>query len=303
MNQLLEAGHDVVALVRSPETADLPPAVAIAEGDLTDRESMREPMVGVDGVFHLPAWYRVGGGDPETARRVNVDGTRNVLELMSELDVPKGIYTSSLAIFSDTSSRRPDESYRYDGPHLTTYDRTKWRAHYEVAHPLMKRGLPLVVVMPGVIYGPGDAGPTGLLWDAYFDGRLAAIPRETGFCWGRVADVARAHRIAMDRGDPGEDYIVAGEPLTLVEAFDVVADATGRAPPRAVAPWVFGGLARISALVERAVDLPPMYAAESLRLLAGTTYYGDNEKAKRELDLEHRPVEAGLAGLFEGRTR
>jgi nucleoside-diphosphate-sugar epimerase len=297
--QLVEAGPDVVALVRDPARAsDLPEGVSLVEGDVTRKESMREAMAGVDGVFHLAAWYRVGVHDPGRARRVNVGGTRNVLELVRDLDVPKAVYTSSLAVFSDTGGRVVDESYRFSGDHLSVYDRTKWAAHYEVAEPMMAAGLPLVVVMPGAVYGPGDRGPTWLLWEAYLRGRLPVVPRETGYCWGHVDDVADAHWRAMDRGDPGEAYIVGGDPTTLVETFDVAAAATGIGAPRAVTPALFRALSRVAGLLERVVSLPPMYAAESLRVLGGVTYWGDNAKARRELGVEHRPLAAGLGGTL-----
>lgn len=295
VHQLVDRGHDVVALVRSPSKAEwLPGDVEIVEGDITDRASMRDSMAGSDGVFHLAAWYRIGVGSGKTAERVNVEGTRNVLKLMRELDVPKGVYTSSLAVVSDTRGECVDESYRYDGPHLSTYDRTKWEAHYEVAEPMMDAGLPLVVVMPGAIYGPGDEGPTKLLWDAYLRGDLPAIPRKTGYCWGHVEDVARAHRLAMERGETGEEYIVAGEPYTLVETLDVAERVTGVPAPRAVSPALFRGLARVAGLVETVATLPTMYRSESLRVLGGATYWGDNAKAKRELGIEHRPFAEGL---------
>ena len=295
VRQLVDEGHDVVVLARSPDRAgSLPDAVEVVRGDVTDRESMREPMRGADGVFHLAAWYEIGVDDVDRMERVNVEGTRNVLALVDELDVPKAVYTSSLAVFSDTGGRCPDESYRYDGPHLSTYDRTKWQAHYEVAEPMMDDGLPLVVVMPGAIYGPGDEGPTKLLWDAYLRGDLLVIPRETGYCWGHVEDVARAHRLAMDRGEPGEEYIVAGEPYTLVETFDLAEQLTGIEPPRAVSPAIFRGLSRVAGLLETVATLPPTYRAETLRVLGGVTYWGDNTKAKRDLGIEHRPFAEGL---------
>ena len=152
--QLAAAGHQVTALVRDPAKAEAllaraaspptspaaspggaPPGITLAPGDITDKDSMRAPMTGVDGVFHCAAWYKVGvtAAETATAERTNVGGTRNVLELMRELRIPKGVYTSTVAIFSDTEGREPDESYRHDGPFLSEYDRTKWRAHYEVA--------------------------------------------------------------------------------------------------------------------------------------------------------------------------
>ena len=295
VDQLLADGHDVVALVRTPATASLPDAVDIVEGDITDKESMREGMAGVDGVFHLAAWYKLGSDDVETAERVNVDGTRNVLELVDELDLPKAVYTSTLAVNGDTDGVVVDESYRYEGRHLSLYDRTKHAAHYEVAAPMAEAGLPLVTVMPGVIYGPGDRGPMWLLWESYLQGDLPMIPRRSGYTWGHVEDIARAHMQAMEQGEPGEDYIVGGEVHTLVDAFEVAERATGIDAPRAVSPDLFRGLGRLMGLVERVVTPPQMYRAEALRVLGGATYYGDNSKATAELGLEHRPFAEGLA--------
>ena len=139
--QLISKGHQAVALVRTPARASLlrTLGVQLHEGDITDRESLRAPMTGVDGVFHCAAWYKVGV-DAGEAERTNVEGTRNVLDTMRELGIARGVYTSSVAVFSDTRGAMPDESYRYAGPHLSHYDRTKWRAHYEVALPMIASG-------------------------------------------------------------------------------------------------------------------------------------------------------------------
>ena len=149
--QLAQACHQVVAVVRSPEKAhDLAAlGAAIHKGDVTDKESMRAPMSGVDGIFHIAGWYKIGGRDKRAGEQINVQGTRNVLELMRELNIARGVYTSTLAINSDTHGKLVDETYRYDGPHLSEYDRTKWAAH-RVAEQFIAGGLPLVVVMPDI---------------------------------------------------------------------------------------------------------------------------------------------------------
>ena len=134
VKQLIGRGHKVVALVRAPERAAMLKALGVEmhPGDITDRETLKTPMTGVDGVFHVAAWYKVGVKEP-LADQINVDGTRNVLQTMRALEIPRGVYTSTVAVFSDTKGTVPDETYRYDGPHLSHYDRTKWIAHYRVA--------------------------------------------------------------------------------------------------------------------------------------------------------------------------
>src|SRR5215216_4887009 len=137
--QLREAGDEVNAVIRSPQKASELQSLGVQlfKGDVTDKESMRAAMQGTDGVFHIAGWYKIGTRDKSDGERVNVQGTRNVLELMKELGVPKGVYTSTLAVNSDTRGVKVDETYRYNGPHLSEYDRTKWVAHYEVAEPMM----------------------------------------------------------------------------------------------------------------------------------------------------------------------
>ncbi|RPH94192.1 MAG: NAD-dependent epimerase/dehydratase family protein, partial [Calditrichaeota bacterium] len=150
---LADEGHQVIALIRDVRTVShlTNRGIQIALGDITDKESMRAPMRGVDGVFHVAAWYKVGARDRSQADSVNVEGTRNVLELMQELKIPKGAYTSTLAVNSNTHGKLAAENYRFRGRFLSVYDRSKWKAHYEVAVPMIDSGLPLVIVMPGMV--------------------------------------------------------------------------------------------------------------------------------------------------------
>ncbi len=294
--RLLGAGHHVVALVRSPGRAQALRAqgAELALGDVTDPDSVRRAMTGADGVFHLAAWYKVGVRD-DAAEAVNVGGTRHVLEAMRDLGVPRGVYTSSLAVFSDTGGRVVDETYRYDGPFLTAYERLKWRAHYEVALPMMAEGLPLVIVQPGPVYGPGDTSQLGAALKQYLQGKMPLLPLGTAFSWGYIDDIAEAHLLAMERGAPGESYIIGGPNHTLVEAFTLAERLAGKRIRRVcVPPGLLRGLARASGALERALPLPAEYTAEGLRSIAGTTYTGDDTKARRALGFDPRPLEEGL---------
>lgn len=295
--QLVADGHQVVALVRDPaRAADLAQlGVELAQGDITDRESLRAPMRGVDGVFHIAAWYKIGQRDTSPAERTNVEGTRNVLETMRELAIPKGVYTSTLAVNSNTHGKRVNESYRFTGPHLSIYDQTKWRAHYEVAEPMMAEGLPLVIAMPGLTYGPGDTSDVHDALVQYLQRKLPMLPLETAYSWGYVDDIARVHILAMERGQAGEKYIIAGPTHTLVEALEIARDITGiPLPKRRASPGMLRGMSRMMGVVGRVAQLPSQYSAEYLRISAGVTYIGDNAKARRELDYEPRPLADGL---------
>ena len=295
--QLIEAGHRVNALVRDKSKAEELKAlgVELSEGDITDKESMRLPMSEAEGVFHIAAWYKVGVPNSLLAERINVDGTRNVLELMRELGIQKGVYTSTLAVFSDTRGKAVDETYRHNGPWLSEYDRTKWLAHYQVALPLIAQGLPLVIVQPGVVYGPGDASIMGETFRKYLQSKLPLIPKQTAFCWAHVEDTARGHVLAMEKGKPGESYIIAGPIHTFEEALAFAETITGiKAPRLRPSPGMMSMMANLMRIVGHFFSLPPEYTSESLRVIAGTTYIGDNSKARRELGFQPRPFEEGL---------
>ncbi len=90
--KLREQGHEVHASVRNLEKAkDLEAlGIKIFKGDVTDKESMREAMTGTDAVFHVAGWYKIGTHDKSGGEKVNIQGTRNVLELMQELKISKG---------------------------------------------------------------------------------------------------------------------------------------------------------------------------------------------------------------------
>jgi nucleoside-diphosphate-sugar epimerase len=96
---------------------------------VTEKESMRGPMAGADGVFHIAGWYKIGVRDKSEGAKINIGGTRNVLELMKELGIAKGVYTSTLAVNLDMHGKLVDETYLYRGKHISEYDRTKWVAH------------------------------------------------------------------------------------------------------------------------------------------------------------------------------
>lgn len=305
VKQLIGRGHKVVALVRSPEKAGMLKALGVEmhAGDITDRETLRAPMNGVDGVFHVAAWYKVGIHEP-LADRINVDGTRNVLKTMRTLEIPRGVYTSTVAVFSDTRGAVPDETYRYDGAHLSQYDRTKWIAHYRVAQPKIDEGLPLTIVMPGLVYGPGDTSGMHTALVDLLRGRLPMTPARTAFCWAHVEDTARGHIQAMEKGAAGETYIIAGPRHTFEYAFDVAAKfGKVRAPLMHPGPRTMRAAAGIMGFAKRFATLPPALQPEALRVLAGTTYFGASDKAVRTLGFSSRPLEEGMAQTLEHELR
>jgi nucleoside-diphosphate-sugar epimerase len=302
--QLIGRGHQVVALVRSPKKAALLKTLGVElhAGDITDRESLHDPMQGTDGVFHVAAWYKIGAGDA-VAEAVNVGGTRNVLEVARDLGIPRVVYTSTIGVLGDTHGRLVDESYYARGPFLTEYDRTKWLAHYEVAVPLARAGLPLVIAMPGLVYGPGDTSAVHDALGQLLRGRLFITPSRVTFAWGYVEDVARGLRQAMESGHVGESYLLTGPVHTYQDAFALAAKIAGkRPPPLHPPPIAMRAMANVTSLLER-MNMRSPYSSATLRLMAGTTWIGSSARAERELGFTARPLEEGLRHTIEHELR
>lgn len=290
--KLREGGHEVHASVRNPEKAKELESLGVKlfKGDVTDKESMRPGMAGTDGVYHVAGWYKIGTKDKSDGEKVNIQGTRNVLELMRELKIPKGVYTSTCAINSDTHGKLVDETYHFSGKHLSEYDRTKAVAH-EIAKDFIAKGLPLVIVMPGLIYGPGDTSTVRTNIISLLKGQLPMLPNQTKLTWAHVDDIVQGHILAMEKGKIGETYIIAGEPVKVADAFLLASQISGRRPPMVVPHQMM----KVMSFLVRPLDnwLPESYTSEGLRIVAGITYLGDNSKAKRELGYNPRPLREG----------
>lgn len=294
---LLAHDCEVTALVRTFDRArGLSAAVRTVAGDVTRRGSLRAGMRGAEVVFHAAAWTKLGTRprDYPLLHRINVDGTREVLELAADLGGPRVVFTSTLDIYGDTGGRVLDEADLPQSPTLESeYARGKRRALLDVVQPMQARGLPVVVVCPGAIYGPGDASLRGRLLRRYAQRRLPAmIGAETALSWTHAADAAAGIWLAATQGRPGETYFLAGPALSFRGYFSAAERATGLPAPKL---WLPAGLAR---LLARWLGRVRPGLAEVLRSFSGITYLARSDRAQRELGWQARPVEAGLAQIL-----
>lgn len=294
-SQLLAAGHDVTALVRTRDDARDIAAYGVRPhiGSVTDKEGMRSGVRGVDGVFHS-AGHRLAFPDRKTMEAVNVLGSRNVFELVRELSIPKCVFTSTLNVFSDTHGAVVDETHRFTGRHLTEYDRVRAEAHFGVALAMMGKGVPIVTLMPGMVYGPRDTSAMARLITRAMLGRIIAVSANTAYSWAHVMDVAHAHVLAMQFGRPGETYIIGGPAHTVREALILAGNSAGKKrQPIAIPSWVAAGAAVLVRPLSFIVP-PWRRTADRLRIAAGVTYLGDDSKAREELGFDPRSLAQGM---------
>jgi dihydroflavonol-4-reductase len=296
VRRLSERGDDVVALVRSPERADLSGAKLVA-GDLSDRGLLAGAMNACDAVFHLAADYRIGIPPSERAamRATNVDGTENVLDAAIEAGVARILYVSTVNAFGNTRGRVVDERYqRAPNDYVSTYDETKYLAHRAAAERIAA-GAPILIVQPGVVYGPGDHSVVGGQIERAAAGKLAYVSfPDLGVNAVFVDDVVDGILLVHDRGRVGEAYVLGGEVTTMRTLVETAAALAGRRAPRLTMPtWLIRPLVPVGSLVGRLTGTPPNLR-ELISASDGVTYWATDEKARRELGYAPRRLDEGL---------
>ncbi|MGI9257451.1 MAG: hopanoid-associated sugar epimerase, partial [Gammaproteobacteria bacterium] len=241
---LLDKGERVRALIRPGSDrrnlADLD--AEIAEGDITVRESLAPAMSGCHAIFHVAADYRLWVPDPERMNRTNIDGSVHVIEAAAAARVDRVVYTSSVATLGLHGDGRPanEQTPVSIQDMIGTYKRSKYLAEAAVGRRASELGLDVVTVNPSTPVGPGDfkPTPTGKIIIDAAAGRMPAYV-DTGLNVVHVDDVAAGHLLALEKGKPGEGYILGGENLSLREILALVAAHTGRNPPSVRLPHWF----------------------------------------------------------------
>jgi nucleoside-diphosphate-sugar epimerase len=259
----------------------------------------------MEAVIHGAALYEVGVPADRRAAMVdaNVCGTERVLGAALSAGVRKAVYISTVAVFGNTAGHVADEQWVRpdDGGYTSVYEETKVLAHRR-AHEIAARGLPLVTVQPGVVYGPGDTSAVGDLLNRFLDGKLPALPfPDLGVTPVHRDDVAAGVLLALDKGVPGESYVLAGTPVRMRELVSELAAVSGRRAPRFALPTV---LVRAAAPFGRFVGPPlgfPPNLREVLTSSDGVTFWATGKKAMDELGWSPRPLADGLRELAAAR--
>jgi nucleoside-diphosphate-sugar epimerase len=305
VSKLRERGDDVRALVRSPEkgAALKDRGCELIPGSLSDADAIRTAMEGCDAVIHGAAVYEVG--IPEREHRAmyeaNVVGTETVLRAALDAGVEKVVYISTVGAFGNTRGQVVDESYEHPGGGYTSYyEETKVEAHRIAKRLIADEGLPCVIVQPGGVYGPEDHSAIGQQMNQFLAGRmpLIAFP-DAGFNMVHVDDVAGGVQLALDRGTPGEAYVLGGQITTMRELVDTLARVSGkRAPKRALPTGVMKAMTPLGPLVGRVMNQGPNLR-ELISSADNVTFWAKHDKAMSELGYSPRGLEQGLRDTLE----
>jgi nucleoside-diphosphate-sugar epimerase len=293
---LQSEGHQVVALVRDPERARgiLHEEVALRRGDVTDRDSVAAALDGCELVFHAAGMPEQWQKDPQVFDRVNCGGTRYVLEAALAAGVKRVVYTSTLDVFAAEPNGTVVETRLDPNPKPTAYERSKQAADRE-AERIRERGLDLVHVCPGAVYGPS---PVHIGLNSFFIkllNRASPMLPPGGLSYLYVDNCARAHRAAALAGVSGERYLIAdGHADNRELAREILARSDLRRVPPVAPLWLLKGIAIGGEAIARHFDVNPLVALGQLSFMQWNVRV-DTRKAQRELGFVPVALADGVA--------
>jgi dihydroflavonol-4-reductase len=294
--EVASRGHDLRLLVRPrsrlDNLVDVPGERVL--GDITDAASVEAGVAGCDAVIHAAGIARLRANDRARLLAANEGGVAVVLGAALRAGVRRAIFVASAGALGGTwEPVEMDEGFTGNAETVgVDYFVSKQRGE-EVARELSRAGLPLVILRPGVVLGPGDvyhssAGTLLML----ARGAVPAYVRGGGsYC--DVRDVAHAHAEALERGRDGEAYVLGGHNVELGDVARIVSALSGVPMPRRVPfPFMMAG----AALAELAARLRGRRSHISRQLVRGARRYTflESSKARRELGYVTRPLDESV---------
>jgi farnesol dehydrogenase len=292
------AGHALRLLAR--ESSDLHglEGIETARGDVTDADSLRRAAEGCGAILHMAAVVKMWTPDRSVFDAVNVGGLRNVLTTAREAGA-RLVYTSSFIAIGPAGPEPATEERVHPGDrYRNDYERTKAQAD-RLARDAALAGQDVVMLYPGVVYGPGAMTDGNLVVKMIVDhikGRLAGIigPGDRLWSYSFVDDVAAGHVAALERGRQGDRYFLAGPTVDMNAFFATLQTVAGVAPPRRHIPYGIASLLGFSLYAwAELTGQPPLLTHEVVDVFREHWAYSC-VKAGTALGYKATPLEEGL---------
>lgn len=310
VRKLLDQGHAVRVLLRSPN----PPAlegldIEAVYGDLFDQSAIGKGCRGAQWVFHSAALISTLNRDLREVERVNVVGTRNMIDGALDSEVERFVYVSSveaLDLMDPGEAIAPD---RFSSDHnVMGYGRTKAMATLEVLAAVRERGLPGIVGIPSALIGPYDFGSsrTVEMVRQYLARRLPAYI-DGGFDFVDVRDVADGLISAATQGEIGGCYLLTGELLSYYQITEHLERISGIPMSHIKVPyWLALPFTYLATAFGTLIGKFPLYTPNSLRILQTWPIF-DRRSSASDLGYRARPISdtltdtvAWVQGRFAG---
>jgi len=257
------------------------------QGDVTDRSSLERALPpGLDAVFHVAGDTNLWSRRNARQDRVNVEGTRNMVEAALARRARRFVHTSSISAYGMLSGRIDERAGQRGARAWVNYQRSKFLGEQEV-RAARARGLDAVILNPAAILGPYDTRSWARVIRLACAGKLPGVPPgSSSFC--HVHALAQAHLAAAERGRSGENYLLGGADASFLQLVQTIGEVTGcKVPARATPAWLLRPVARLALWLSYATGRAPTLTPEAVALLSRNTFC-DCAKAERELG--YRPV-------------
>lgn len=271
-------------------------------GDLSDPATIKPALEGCDAVMHVAADYRLWIPDPAEMYKANVEGTRELLRLAREADVPRFVYTSSVATMG---FRKDNVVINEDSPvslksMVGHYKRSKYMAE-EVAIEAAAKGQKVVILNPTTPVGAYDRKPTptGRIILDFLNGKFPAY-MDTGLNLVDVEEIARTHVAALTRGEFGRRYILGGENLTLKQILDKLSELSGVPSPTMKIPFAVAATYAFfeETITGKILKKEPRATLEEVRM-GRKKMYASSARAQQELGFRIQPVMPALKAAID----
>ncbi|MBN1368620.1 MAG: NAD-dependent epimerase/dehydratase family protein [Dehalococcoidaceae bacterium] len=301
IRRLIKEGAGVRVLQHQTRRALEGLDIEIYKGDVTDSVSIKPAFKNVDTVFHLAASISIHSGSYRQLERINVAGTRNVVNHCLDSGVSRLVHFSSIHA---TGKGKLDERLNKNTvdtviPDYPAYDRSKAMSEFEMYSGLEK-GLNAVIIRPTAVLGPYDFQPSylGRAIIKLVEHKLPALV-SGGYDWVDARDVVSGAVTAWQRAKPGSCYLLAGHRATFCELASLLEEITGIAKPRVTCPrWLAYCAAPLLNAGDRLRGSEPLFTSVSIKAM-GEKREISCRKASRELGYEPRPLKTTLADTLE----
>jgi nucleoside-diphosphate-sugar epimerase len=292
---LARRGHESVIFARSAREAVHSGVPGLPfPGDVRDAAALERAARGCDALCHTAAMVTLWRRNRREFDEVNVGGLRNALAAATAHRLPRVLYTSSFLALPPSDGRPLGEG--------NDYQRTK-RAAESVADEALARGVPLVKLYPGVVYGQGVATEGNLVRRLVCDHLRGRLPGIIGadrvWSFAYVTDVADAHVSALERTTRGFVYHLGGDNLPQIRIFELLREATGRPLPRRLHPWLGRMAGSMEELRARFTNTTPLLTRGTVEIFEHD-WALDSGTAIRELDYHVTPLAEGFESVLRG---
>lgn len=302
---LEDGGYEIRAMIFGGHDAGVKGLdLEVVEGNVLDYDSLLRFMDGMDVIIHLAGKISIDGDPDGSVRKINYNGSINVIRACQEKKISRLVYFSSihamnpLPLDEELNERRDLVGGDWKG---SVYDRSKADVEIYLKELVRETGFDVVIMAPTSIMGPNDFIPSlqgKAIMDIY-NGKIPAMIKG-GYDWVDVRDVARGTINAIHHARKGEKYILSGEYATLKEWADIIAEFSPRKAPSIVLPiWVARLGVPFAKLQSKITGKPPTVTNEALTVVKYSCRNMSSKKAEKTWGYEARSVRDSVKDTIE----